>query len=120
MATLGTRLFTWLRGEFVGADEFGNRYFHLRGVPEGRLRRRWVLYKGDAEASKVPPGWNAWLHRTIEEPPDRAPLPSRSWEKTHLPNLTGTRAAYLPQGHLLRGGERAAAAGDYEAWVPGD
>ena len=119
MATLGTRLYTWLRGEFVGEDEFGNRYFQQKGVPDGRWRRRWVLYKGIPEASKVPPGWNAWLHRTLEDPPSVAPLTARSWEKPHLPNLTGTKAAYLPPGHLLRGGKRPEATGDYEAWIPG-
>jgi NADH:ubiquinone oxidoreductase subunit len=25
-ATLNTRFYTWLRGEFVGQDEFGNAY----------------------------------------------------------------------------------------------
>ena len=64
MATIGTRIFTWLKGEFVGADVFGNRYSREKGVAEGRWRRRWVLYKGRPEASKVPPDWHAWLHRT--------------------------------------------------------
>lgn len=119
MATIGTRIFTWFKGESVGTDVFGNRYFHEKGVAEGRWRRRWVLYKGRPEASKVPPDWHAWLHRTIDVPPSVSPLPAQSWEKGHLPNLTGTRAAYLPSGHILRGGERAPATGDYEAWQPG-
>jgi len=118
MATIGTRLFTWLKGESVGKDEFGNSYYHEKGMAEGRLRRRWVVYKGRPEASKVPPDWHAWLHRTTDEPPSEAPLPAQSWEKEHLPNMTGTKAAHLPQGHVLRGGERAAAGGDYEAWKP--
>ena len=28
--TFGTQLWTWLYGEFVGEDEFGNRYFRTR------------------------------------------------------------------------------------------
>lgn len=119
MATIGTRLYTWFKGEFVGADAFGNRYFTEKGVPEGRWRRRWVLYKGAPEASKVPPDWHAWLHRTIDTPPSVQPLPNKPWQKPHLPNLTGTRAAYLPPGHVLRGGERPRTTGDYEAWRPG-
>jgi NADH:ubiquinone oxidoreductase subunit len=118
MATIGTRLFTWLKGELVGTDAYGNRYYRERGVPEGRWRRRWVLYKGVPEASKVPPDWHAWLHRTIEAPPSEKPLPGQRWEKPHVPNLTGTRAAYLPQGHVLRTGQHAPATGDYEAWQP--
>ena len=37
----------------------------------------------------------------------------------YTPNATGTPAAYRPQGALERGGRRARADGDYEAWVPG-
>jgi NADH:ubiquinone oxidoreductase subunit len=42
----------------------------------------------------------------------------KPWEKEHLPNLTGTAAAYRPPGSLLGGGQRAPATGDYEAWQP--
>jgi NADH:ubiquinone oxidoreductase subunit len=36
-ATLGTRLLTWLKGELVGADDYGNRYYRLKGdKPRGR------------------------------------------------------------------------------------
>ena len=44
--------------------------------------------------------------------------PPRIWETEHSPNATGTAAAYRPQGALERGGKRAAATGDYEAWTP--
>ena len=40
------------------------------------------------------------------------------WETDYTPNATGTAAAYRPQGALERGGRRAAATGDYEAWSP--
>ena len=43
----------------------------------------------------------------------------RPWQKEHQPNPTGTPAAYLPPGHTLKGGRRAAATGDYEPWTPG-
>ncbi len=33
------------------------------------FQRRWVIYSGDAEASKVPPGWNGWLHHTVDVAP---------------------------------------------------
>ncbi|MCW5731397.1 MAG: NADH:ubiquinone oxidoreductase subunit NDUFA12 [Alphaproteobacteria bacterium] len=109
--SIGTRLFTWWRGELVGTDQFGNRYFRERGG-----KRRWVLYAGEPEASKVPPEWHAWLHRTVEDVP--APRPSLPWAREHVPNPTGTDAAYRPPGALEHGGRRAAATGDYEAWRP--
>ncbi|MGH6798662.1 MAG: NADH:ubiquinone oxidoreductase subunit NDUFA12, partial [Roseiarcus sp.] len=41
-----------------------------------------------------------------------------SWQKPHLPNLTGTPLAYRPPGSVLEGGHRAPATGDYEPWTP--
>lgn len=123
MATIGTRLFTWLWGEEVGRDSSGNRYYrHKRGgkTMEGSLQkeRRWVIYAGEDEASRVPPEWHGWLHHTVIEVP-RADGASRyPWMKDHLPNLTGTDQAYLPPGHTLRGGKRDRATGDYEPWTP--
>jgi NADH:ubiquinone oxidoreductase subunit len=117
--TIGTRLFTYFRGRQVGRDDAGNRYFEERVQRPGSLRRRrWVLYAGGEEASAVPPEWHAWLHHTTDAP--IAASARRPWQKPHLPNLTGTPAGYRPSGHDYRGGNRAPATGDYEAWTPGD
>ncbi len=113
MSLLGTRLKTWLSGVAVGADKFGNRYYQAKSDPTDR----WVLFQGEPEASKVPPEWHAWLHRTMNDPPPDN-LPVRPWQKEHLPNLTGTDYAYKPAGHMSQGGHRPAATGDYEAWQP--
>lgn len=112
-ATAGTSLVTWWKGELVGSDDFGNRYYKEKGG-----KRRWVIYHGGVEASSVPPEWHAWLHHTVEKPPSQAPVLTRPWEKQHLPNLTGTPEAYRPPGHVERGGERDKATGDYEPWRP--
>jgi NADH:ubiquinone oxidoreductase subunit len=125
--SLGTRLFTWLHGELVGTDRFGNRYYRDKRGAKAKVgaglskERRWVLYDGEAEASKVPPMWHAWLHYSVQQPPvEGAEDPARiyGWQKEHLPNLTGTTEAYRPPGSLLAGGQRAPATGDYEPWRP--
>ena len=116
--TIGTRLFTWLRGEPVGSDDQGNRYYQERKPVPGRRRRRWVMYNGEAEASRVPPEWHIWLHYTTDTPPTVSKPIAQPWQKPHLPNLTGTAQAYRPPGHTLEGGRRAKATGDYEPWVP--
>lgn len=118
-ATIGTLFTVKRRGEHVGTDEFGNRYFESRDTEsyDGR-RRRWVLYEGYAEASKVPPDWYGWLRYTYDDPPSRSPLPRKTWERPHLPNLTGTPMAWRPQGSLANQGVRPKADGDYEAWKP--
>lgn len=118
-ATLGTRLTIAKRGRKVGEDEFGNTYYESRDhVSYDGRKRRWVIFNGYAEASKVPPDWHGWLHYTFDEPPTEAPLPRRTWETEYVPNLTGTPMAWRPQGSLARTGERPAATGDYEAWSP--
>lgn len=117
-ATIGTRLFTWLKGQHVGSDEFGNKYYLERKEPRSRRRKRWVIYNGIVEASKVPAMWHAWLHYTIDQTPDKIKMPHYDWQEAHQPNLTGTKGAYVPDGHLLRGGERAATTADYQAWQP--
>lgn len=113
--SLGTRLFTMLHGEAVGTDGFGNRYYIDRRTKGQKRERRWVMYKGRPEASKVPPEWHAWLHYTVDAP---LTAPARPWQKPHLANATGTPASYRPPGHDYEGGQRAAATGDYEAWTP--
>ena len=118
MATIGTRLFTLLCGALVGQDDAGNRYYRERRRPTGRRERRWVVYEGEVEASRVPPEWHRWLHHSTDEPPTEAPLRQQTWEKPHRPNLTGTAAAYRPPGHILGGGMRDRATGDYEPWQP--
>ena len=102
------------------SDALGNRYFEAKDTSDsydGR-KRRWVIYQGYADASKVSPEWHGWLHHTFIEPPTVAPLTQKAWEKPHLPNLTGTINAYRPAGAISRRGERAKATGDYEAWTP--
>jgi len=114
---IGTWIFTLLRGRAVGTDRYGNRYFETRQKgPNGRTRR-WVAYKGAAEATQVPPEWHGWIHHTLAEPlPEKHAHP---WMIEHEPNRTGTPAAYRPRGHQLQGGQRARATGDYEPWTPG-
>ena len=115
---LGTRLYTLFRGDLVGVDSFGNRYYRSKGSKLNKRERRWVLYNGLPEASKVPGEWHAWLHHTVDEPLTEAAFKSCSWQKIHIPNLTGTINAYRPIGHEQKGGQRKETTGDYEAWAP--
>jgi NADH:ubiquinone oxidoreductase subunit len=117
-ATIGARFDIGRRAMRVGADDQGNTYFEERRPSlEGR-KRRYVIYKGYADASKVPADWHGWLHHTFDKPPTQDPLPKKGWEKPHQANLTGTLGAYRPKGSLAEGGERAPSSGDYEAWTP--
>jgi NADH:ubiquinone oxidoreductase subunit len=116
--TFGTWLFTKMRGESVGTDAQGNRYFQDKRVIEGRRRKRWVIYNGEAEASRVPPEWHIWLHYTTDTPPTVSKPIAQPWQKPHLPNLTGTPAAYHPPGSAVIESRDGKPKPSYEAWRP--
>ncbi len=111
---IGTLLYTWWNGVFVGEDALGNRYYTSKIEDVEGKRRRWVLYAGVAEPSKVPPEGHLWLHYTV----DHVLQERYEWQKPSRANLTGSDANYRPLGHWLSGGKRATATGDYEAWKP--
>ncbi len=112
---LGTRIFTARNGEEVGRDDQGNIYYRS-GTGAGQ--RRWVIYNGEPEATRIPPEWHLWIHKTVAEPPSVKPLVTRAWERGWTQNATGTALAHSPRGALISGGSRAAATGDYRAWSP--
>lgn len=110
-ATVGTLLNSWSTGEKVGEDSLGNRYYRER-----KGDRRWVIYNGSNDASRVPPEWHGWLHRTYDELPSQIHAAPRAWQTEPTPNFTGTAKRHLPGGVV---GQRQRATGDYEAWTPG-
>lgn len=116
MATLGTLLYTWAKGKLVGTDTSGNRYYVEKSPAKGRRTKRWVVYNGEVEPSRVPAEWHAWLHYTTDAP--LTFVARKAWQKPHEANATGTAKAYLPPGHDRMGGRRERAAGDYDAWRP--
>jgi NADH:ubiquinone oxidoreductase subunit len=117
--TWSNRIYTWLRGQLVGEDEFGNCYYvQIKGVGPLGKPRRWVIYAKEAEPSQVPPDWHGWLHYTVDTPPTEEAYQPRPWQKRHQMNMTGTRAAYRPPGSILAAGSRPWATGDYKPWRP--
>ena len=110
-ATLNTMIYTRRNGEKVGEDDQGNVFY--RNADDSK---RWVMFNGEVEASRVSPDWHGWLHRTFDEVPSEKPLKHKAWEKPHQENLTGTAAAYAPAGSLKQA--KPADRTDYEAWAP--
>lgn len=113
-ATVGTALSTRRFGNEVGRDDFGNVYYQSKKNPA----RRWVIYPGDNDGSRVPPDWQLWLRGTIEDLPEKSLPPVRKFQSKPTPNLTGTMAAFRPDGALGSGNVRPASTGDYEPWIP--
>lgn len=111
-STLNTQFYTWRRGTKVGEDDQGNAYYTSR---DGK--RRWVIFNGEAEASRVSPDWHGWLHRTYDDAPSEKPLVHKDWEKPHQENMSGSEMAYAPAGSIRKAAAPATRS-DYDAWVP--
>lgn len=95
---------------FVGRDEFGNSYY------ENRDKKRFVVYKGIAEPSKIPAKWHGWIHYTNDISPVNVNIKEYSWQKIHLPNLTGTKYAFNPKNSLSSTVSKVRK--PYEEWKP--
>lgn len=110
--TLGTRFFTWRKGQRVGEDEEGNVYY--RSADD----RRWVVYNGAIDASRIPAGWHGWIHHRVDVAPSEENYEARDWELAHKQNMTGTSGSYRPKGSVASQEKRPTVTGDYEAWTP--
>ena len=105
--TVGTFIYTFFTGKFVGKDQFGNKYyFNSKG-------KRWTIYKNEVESSTIPAEWHMWIHFLKDE----KPLDSSNkfkWQKKHEENLTGTTNAYKPDGLLSSDDKKSMK--KYEIW----
>ena len=88
--TVGTRIQTIISGKFVGKDFFGNKYY------QNKSGKRWVIYKGEIDATKIPNEWYSWMHYTKNKIEKLHELKKYEWQKEHLPNQTGTKKSYHP------------------------
>ena len=115
---LGTYLYTWMYGTLVGIDNFGNKYY-CNSVDFNNIKaKRWVVFNGEIEASKIPSHWHAWLHKTIDIPPKNYKH-KYGWQKNHKTNNTGTSKAYFPDSHPLSNSNKINnGKKDYESWKP--
>ena len=92
--TLGTFIYTFFKGKFIGEDEFGNKYYS-----DSKDKKRWVIYKNLVESSKIPPEWHLWIHHMVKNKPSDK-INNFSWQKKYEENLTGTVRAHKPEGSL--------------------
>ena len=105
--TIGTFIYTFFTGKFVGSDEFGNKYY------SNSKGKRWVIYKNEVESSVIPPEWHLWIHFLAKTKPVSNPNKFK-WQKKHKENLTGTKNAYKPDGALSSDSKKNMK--KYESW----
>ena len=88
--TFGTRLQTIFYGKLVGKDSLGNKYY------QNKDGKRWVIYNGEVEASKIPNEWYSWMHYTNNKIENVHELKKYKWQKKHMENQTGTNNSFKP------------------------
>lgn len=110
------KLWIKLFAKFEGTDRFSNKFYSYLDKSLGK-ERRYVIYKGYYEPSKVSPAWFSWLHYLSPNIPLDDEL-NYEWQ-THSSrlNLTGTSEKYQPEG-IKNPTEFAEKIKIYQAWVP--
>ena len=107
--TVGTFIYTIFFGKFVGKDEFGNKYYENR-----KNQKRWVIYNGEINASKITSDWYSWMHHIKDNNPIDKKINKHPWQKSHIENKTGTKEAYKPNKISKKNKDFK----KYETWKP--
>ena len=94
---LGTIIYTWLKGNFVGEDNMGNKYYTNSKNSSSINAKRWVIYNGEIEASKIPNEWYSWMHLINNNIENKHQIKKYEWQKEHLSNQTGSENSYHPK-----------------------
>ena len=119
MKNIGLYIYTIFRGNLVGKDEKNNKYYKSNLVYGTKKEKRWVLYNdNENDPTKINPDWHAWLHHIVDDVPNSKNKKLLKWQKTLSPNLTGTKKAYLPKGHLFNKNKSSVKMKNYESWNP--
>ena len=106
--TFGTFIYTIFFGKLVGKDEFGNKYY------KNKRGKRWVIYNGEINASKITADWFSWMHSATDSIPSDNSQKKYSWQKPHKENKTGTSESYKP--NKIRKNSKDFR--KYETWKP--
>ena len=112
--TVGTKLYTLLKGKKVGEDYLGNFYFESKDQ-----KNRWCIYSEQSEASRISPEWNSWLRFISDKTPTNNNA-TYEWQKRFDGNATGLDSAYKPSIMRVASPKEDLKNyhSDYKAWKP--
>ena len=106
--TTGTFINTIFFGRLIGKDQAGNKYY------ENKKGKRWVIYNGEINASKIDSDWYSWIHYQTNVRPTERIQKKYFWQKPHKDNKTGTSDSYKPN-EISKKSKKFK---KYESWKP--
>ena len=86
--TLGTRIYTALFGKYKGIDYFGNKYY------QNKSGKRWVIYNGEVDATKIPNEWYSWIHHLKNKIEHNQEIKKFNWQKKNIPNQNWYKTSF--------------------------
>ena len=92
-----TYLKLFFTANYIGEDSYKNKYYESKKRKDylGR-KKRFCIFNGIVEASKIPSNWHAWIHHNSNVAIEHQKY---FWMKSHIPNLTGTLHSFQPNHH---------------------
>lgn len=88
-----------LFGKKVGEDQYKNKYYVLAFKNYLGKHKRFCLFYGLPEATKVPPNWADWMAHRTNFAPSSSYTPKYSWIMPSLPMLTLSKYKYRQLKH---------------------
>ena len=95
------KIYLYFCGVKVGEDEYGNQFFELKRTDYLGRKKRYCLYNGIPEASKISPEWHPFMHYQIEAKDVKTTFKQYKWQKSAVPDATLSQKKYLPRHHFL-------------------
>jgi NADH:ubiquinone oxidoreductase subunit len=118
---LTTSLYLKIFGELTHVDEYGNHYYQTKKQDTLGRHKRYCIYRGISEASKIPAAMHLWMHHQTENPVNKNK--KYFWQKAHIPNLTGTQYSFTPRKKSIAFEEKNASKQTpkhYTPWNPNE
>ena len=90
--SIGTILYSLLKGKKVGSDKQGNTFY----VHRKNKKKRWVLYKKHIDPTSLEVKWQVWLTAMNIDEEITNNHNNYKWQKSKKANPTGTSESYHP------------------------
>ena len=94
MKNISLYLYTFFKGNLVGKDDDGKKYYTSNISHGVKKEKRWVLYNNDNDPTNIDPMWHGWLHHVIEDVPNSKTKKNFSKSDRHRKSIFSPRTCF--------------------------